>query len=66
MKKLFKILGFWFDLNWKIRCILPIVLILVSTILLFCGTFWVYGWAWGIALFLFCGKTNAEKNGYRF
>jgi hypothetical protein len=38
----------------------------VSTLALLGGIFWPWGWAVGIVLLFFSGKSSSEKKGYRF
>lgn len=56
----------FFDLDWKIRALIPAILLLVNVALFFSGyiSFWLIGT--NLLTFLFCGRSNAEKNGYHF
>jgi len=59
-------LDWWVGLNWKIRIAIPICLLILSTILLFAGVLWIWGWLIGTILLLLGGRSKSEKNGYRF
>lgn len=59
-------IGLFSSLPPALRITLGIVLILVSTGLLFAGTIWPYGWIAGAIFLLFGGRTRSEKNGYNF
>ncbi len=61
-----RLLESWTGLDWKIRVLVPLILLGVSTALYFCGIFWPWGWAVGVALLIFSGPSDAEKKGYRF
>lgn len=56
----------WVGLNWKIRIAIPVCLLIISTILIFLGILWIWGWLLGGFLLLVGGQSKSEKNGYRF
>jgi len=60
------LIEWWAGLNWKIRVLIPLILIAISTILLFLGRIWFWGWAAGFILLMFSGRSKSEKNGYNF
>jgi hypothetical protein len=41
-------------------------LLAVSTLMFLGGVFWPWGWAVGMVLLFFSGKSSSEKRGYRF
>jgi hypothetical protein len=43
---------------------LALVLLLISTILWFCGYFWPWGWVVGGVLLLLSFPSDAQKKGY--
>lgn len=57
-------LDWWTGLNWKFRVGVALTLILISTVLYFCGVWWWWGWAVGTVLLLFAFPNDAEKRGY--
>jgi hypothetical protein len=57
----------WFsDLDWRIRMIIPGILLILNVALFFAGYFSVYLVVAFVVTLLFCGRSNAEKNGYKF
>jgi hypothetical protein len=56
----------WADLPPLVRYGVSLGLILVSTVLWFCGWFWPWGWGVGAILLLFSGPSDSEKKGYHF
>jgi len=51
----------------RLYLLLPAIgFLLLSTLLFMAGVFWPWGWAMGIVLFMFSGKSSSEKKGYRF
>ena len=57
----------WFgSIPWWVRLSISGVLILISTVLYFSGTFWPWGWAVGFVLLCLGGPSDSEKKGYRF
>jgi hypothetical protein len=55
----------WYTgLPWKLRLGLALAVLLVSTIILLCGYFWIWGFGAGVILFLFAFPNDAEKRGY--
>jgi hypothetical protein len=54
----------WSDLPPILRYGSALLLIAISTVLWFCGRFWPWGWAAGIALLMFAGPSDSEKKGY--
>jgi hypothetical protein len=59
---LFKMLA-----SCRLYFLIPAFLLLaVSTLMFFGGIFWPWGWAVGMVLLFFSGKSSSEKKGYRF
>jgi hypothetical protein len=58
------LLEWWAGLDWKLRLVVPVILLLVSTVMFMCGRFWPWGWAVGGVLLLFSGRSDAERKGY--
>jgi hypothetical protein len=58
------IVDWWTGLAWKLRAGVALGFLLLSTVIFFCGSFWVWGWAIGVALLLFSFPSEAEKRGY--
>ena len=56
----------WTDLPWWLRYGVAVTFLLISTVLYFAGWFWPWGWAVGIVLLMFGGRSDSEKKGYRF
>lgn len=59
-------LDWWCDLPWWLRYGFALLMLLISTILFFCGIFWPWGWAMGLILLLLSGRSQSEKDGYNF
>ncbi|MCA9278966.1 MAG: hypothetical protein H6815_13395 [Phycisphaeraceae bacterium] len=60
-------LDWWGDLDWKLRYGVALLVMLANLIaLLGFGILSFWGWGIGIALLLFAGRSDAEKNGYHF
>jgi len=63
----FGILSWWAGLPWQLRYGTALALLAASTLLFFVWRiFWPWGWAIGALLLLFAGRSDSEKNGYRF
>jgi hypothetical protein len=61
------LIQWWAGLDWKIRILIPLVLIAVSTaIYLLADRIWPWGWGAGVVLLAFSGRSKAEKNGFHF
>lgn len=56
----------WSERSAWIRYGVAGVFILISTLLLLGGVVWFWGWAVGGILLLFAGRSQSERNGYRF
>jgi hypothetical protein len=53
--------------GYRLYMLIPaVLLILLSTLLLIGGMMWPWGWAVGMSLLFFSGKSDSEKKGYRF
>jgi hypothetical protein len=64
--KILHAIGRWLS-GFRLYFLIPsILLLLLSTALFFAGTFWPWGWAVGMVLLFFSGKSSSEKKGYRF
>lgn len=64
--KILQVIGRWLS-GFRLYFLIPsILLLLISTALFFAGTFWPWGWAVGMVLLFFSGKSSSEKKGYRF
>ncbi len=62
----FKWFGKWLS-GFRLYFLIPsILLLLLSTVLFISGVFWPWGWAVGMVLLFFSGKSSSEKKGYRF
>jgi hypothetical protein len=60
------LISWWAGLPWQLRVVVPLVLIAISTIFLFAGEIWPWGWVVGVILLCFAGPSSSEKKGYRF
>ena len=58
------LIEWWAGLDWRIRIAIPLAFLALSTVLLVCGILWPWGWGVGAVLFLFGGRSDAEKKGY--
>jgi hypothetical protein len=64
--RLFKWVG-KFLAGCRLYFLIPgVLLLLLSTAMFIGGTFWPWGWAVGMVLLFFSGKSSSEKKGYRF
>lgn len=59
-------ISWWSELSPWIRYGVAGLFLLISTALLFAGTFWPWGWAVGFVLLIFGGPSSSDKNGYNF
>ena len=52
--------------GFRLYFLLPALgLLLLATLMFFGGVFWPWGWAVGLVLLCFSGKSDPEKKGYR-
>ncbi len=59
-------LEWWIGLDWKIRLVVALLLLGISTVLYFAGIIWPWGWVVGGVLLLLCWPSESEKKGYRW
>jgi hypothetical protein len=53
--------------GFRLYFLIPgLLMVLLSTLIFFGGYFWPWGWAVGVVLLAFSGKSRSEKKGYRF
>lgn len=57
-------LGWWSELPTWLQLVVALIPILVSAGLWVAGWFWPWGFAIGIVLLLFSGKSDSQKKGY--
>lgn len=55
----------WYDLPWWARYGIALLMILISTAMLFIGRLFIWGWVVGLIMVAMGGRSQAEKNGYR-
>jgi hypothetical protein len=59
-------IGWWTEAPVWVRVGIASIFLAISTIFLIAGEFWPWGWAVGVVLLIFSGKSDSEKKGYRF
>jgi len=61
------LIEWWAGLDWKIRLLIPVILLAISTALwLLANLIWPWGWVAGVVLLLAGGRSESEKKGYHF